>query len=179
MSVPSYDGSPWATKLQRISERSAQNKEFVLTKWGPLFCVEMLRELYHHLAGANAVGIERITQADYGANLERNLDPLMKRIRRGQYRPQPARITAIPKEDGSTRPLAIRCFDDKLVQLAVSRILTAIYEPLFLPGSFGFRPGRGCHDALRALSNATYRAYDGAVVDVDLRKYCNSIPHGP
>lgn len=179
MSVPSYDGSPWATKLQRIGERSAQNKEGVFNNLGHILCVEMLRALYHQLDGVKAVGIDGVTKANYGADLERNLDDLMKRIRRGQYRPQPARITEVPKEDGSTRPLAISCFEDKLVQLAVSRILTAIYEPLFLPCSFGFRPGRGCHDALRALSNATYRAYDGAVVEVDLQKYFNSIPHGP
>ena len=140
-----------------LSERSAQNKEFVFNNLGHLLWVDMLRELYHQLDGGKAVGIDGVTKVDYGANLEQNLDDLRKRIRRGQYHPQPARSTEIPKEDGSTRPLALSCFEDKRVQLAVSRILTAIYEPLFLPCSFGCRPGRGCHDALRALSNATYQ----------------------
>lgn len=88
-------------------------------------------------------------------------------------------ITEIPKEDGSTRPLAISCFEDKLVQIAVSTILSKLYEPLFLPGSYGFRPGRSCHDALRALNHATFRNWDGAVVEIDIRKYFNTIPHLP
>jgi group II intron reverse transcriptase/maturase len=98
---------------------------------------------------------------------------------RGQYQPQPARIVEIPKEDGSTRPLAISCFEDKLVQLAVSKILGKIYEPLFMPCSFGFRPEQSCHDAIRALNGSTFEAQDGAIVEIDLRKYFNTIPHGP
>jgi retron-type reverse transcriptase len=80
-----------------------------------------------------------------------NIKSLILKIRRGTYKPQPFRITEIPKEDGSKRPLAIACFEDKLVQLVVSTILSKIYEPLFLPCSYGYRPGRSGHDALRAL----------------------------
>ncbi|TDB40836.1 group II intron reverse transcriptase/maturase, partial [Photorhabdus khanii subsp. guanajuatensis] len=74
--------------------------------------------------------------------MDENIDRLLRRIHRGSYRPKPARITEIPKEDGSKRPLAISCVEDKVVQLAVSTILGKIYEPLFLPCSFGFRPGQ-------------------------------------
>jgi len=179
MSVLSYDGSSWETKLQRIGERSAQERELVFNNLGHILDADRLRELYHQLDGSKAVGIDGITKADYGADLERNLDELMRRIRRGQYRPQPGRVVEIPKEDGSRRPLAISGWEDKRVQLAVSKILSAIYEPLFLPCSFGFRPGRGCHEALKALGSATYQASDGAVVEIDLRKYFNAIPHGP
>jgi group II intron reverse transcriptase/maturase len=101
------------------------------------------------------------------------------RIRRGTYRPEPSRIVEIPKEDGSTRPLAIACFEDKIVQLAVSTILSAIYEPIFLKCSFGFRPNLSCHDAIKTLSQTMFKVQDGAVVEIDLRKYFNSIPHGP
>jgi len=171
MSVHSNDGSAWRTKLQRIGERSAQEEGFIFNNLGHILSADMLRELYRQLDGSKAAGRDGITKATYGTDLDRNLNDLMKRIRRGQYRPQPAQVIEIPKEDGSTRPLAISCFEDKLVQLAVSKILTAIYEPLFLPCSFGFRPGRSCHDALKALCGATYKVYDGAVVEIDLRSY--------
>ena len=100
----------------------------------------MLKVQYHLLSGSKAVGIDKVTKGLYGEKLDQNINTLIKRIRRGTYKPKPARITEIPKEDGSKRPLAISCFEDKLVQLAVSTILSKIYEPLFLPCSYGFRP---------------------------------------
>lgn len=81
------------------------------------------------------------------------------------------------KEDGSKRPLALSCIEDKLVQLAVSDILSSVYEPLFLPCSYGFRPGLNCHAALKALQQQTFRNWNGAVVEIDIRKYFNTIPH--
>ena len=177
MSVHSQDGKAWSTKLKRIGERSAQNRGEVFNNLGHLINVEMLKELYQQLDNKKAVGIDRVRKEDYGKNLDDNLSELIKRIRRGTYRPKPARITKIPKEDGSTRPLAICCFEDKLVQLAVSTILSKIYEPLFLQSSYGFRPGRSCHDALRVLNHAVFRTADGAVIEVDIQKYFNMIPH--
>lgn len=73
--------------------------------------------------------------------------------------------------------MAISCLEDKLVQSVVNAILTSIYEPLFIPTSFGFRPGKNCHQALRALSNHAYHHYDGAVVEIDLKKFFNTLPH--
>jgi len=179
MSIHSNDGSTWSTKLQRIGELSVQNKALVFNNLGHIICIDWLRELYRQLDGSKAIGIDGVTKAAYGANLEENLNDLIKRIRRGQYQPKPARIVEIPKEDGSSRPLAISCLEDKLVQLAASTILGKIYEPLFLPCSYGFRPHLSCHDALKALIQSAYRVYDGAVVEVDIRKYFNKIPHGP
>ncbi|CDL86696.1 RNA-directed DNA polymerase (Reverse transcriptase) (fragment) [Xenorhabdus cabanillasii JM26] len=111
----------------------------------------MLKGQFLRLDGNKAVGIDRMTKSAYGEHLDGNLHNLILRIRRGTYRPKAARITQIPKEDGSKRPLAISCIEDKLVQLAVSDILSRIYEPLFLPCSYGFRPGLNCHAALKAL----------------------------
>lgn len=180
MSGHSNDGpKTWSTKLKRISELSAENKGLVFNNLGHIINADMLRDLYDRLDGKKAIGIDGVTKETYGMNLEANLSDLMRRIRRGTYRPLPARIVEIPKEDGSTRPLAIACVEDKLIQLAASEILQAIYEPLFLPCSYGFRPNLGCHDALRALSGATFQVRDGAIVEIDLRKYFNSIPHGP
>jgi len=179
MSVLSNDGSTWSMKLQRIGELSSRDRSLVFNNLGHMISVDWLRELYRQLDGTKAIGIDGMTKERYGANLEENLSELMKQIRRGQYQPKPARIVEIPKEDGSTRPLAISCLEDKLVQLAVSSILNKIYEPLFLPCSYGFRPNLSCHDALKALNQAAFKMQDGAVVEIDIRKYFNTIPHGP
>ena len=138
---------------------------------------DLLRECYHQLDGNKAVGIDGVTKEAYGIKLEDNINDLLGRIRRGAYKPHPSRIVEIPKEDGSTRPLAISCFEDKLVQTAVTSILTLIYEPLFLPCSYGYREAIGPHDALRALMKYSNQNSDGVTVEIDLRKYFNSIPH--
>ncbi|MEI8281449.1 MAG: reverse transcriptase domain-containing protein [Armatimonadota bacterium] len=179
MSVHSNDGATWSTKLQRVGELSVHDKDLVFNNLGHIISIEWLRDLYRQLDGSKAIGIDGVSKESYGTNLEQNLSDLIKRIRRGQYLPKLARITEVPKEDGSTRPLAISCLEDKLVQLAASKILSKIYEPLFLPSSYGFRPGLNCHDALKALIQATYKMQDGAVVEIDIRKYFNTIPHGP
>lgn len=137
----------------------------------------MLRDIYQELDGRKALGIDGVYKEEYGKNLDENLKAVLLQIRRGTYKPQAARMVEIAKEDGSTRPLAISCFEDKLVQSAVNKILCAIFEPIFLQCSYGFRPNQDCHEALRALGKHASRNQDGAVVEIDLRKYFNSIPH--
>ena len=149
----------------------------VFNNLGHLLNADLLKGQFQRLDGKKAVGIDGVTKATYALNLDENIQGLIERIRKGRYQPKPARVIAIPKEDGSTRPLAISCLEDKLVQLAVSSILSQIYEPLFLPCSYGFRPGLNCHDALRALQQSTFRNWNGAVVEIDIRKYFNTIPH--
>ncbi|MEQ1966210.1 reverse transcriptase domain-containing protein, partial [Xenorhabdus nematophila] len=177
MTVHSNDGQSWLTKLERIGKKSTCNKQQVFNNLGHLLNSDMLKGQFLRLDGNKAVGIDRMTKAAYGEHLDGNIHNLILRIRRGTYRPKAARITQIPKEDGSKRPLAISCIEDKLVQLAVSDILSRIYEPLFLPCSYGFRPGLNCHAALKALQQQTYRNWNGAVVEIDIRKYFNTIPH--
>lgn len=177
MAVHSIDGETWITKLERIGKLAAQKPEEVFNNLGHLITIDMLRDLYCQISGNKAIGIDKVTKEIYGNNLEENLQNLIESVRKGTYRPKPSRITEIPKEDGSFRPLAISCFEDKLIQNAVSKILNALFEPIFLPCSHGSRPGRNCHDALRALNQYTWRNWDGAVVEIDIRKYFNSIPH--
>lgn len=165
------DGQSRLTKLERVSKLSVKDKTVVFNNLEHIIDLALLKETYDSLNGKKAIGIDGMTKEQYGVKLDENLKALHTRIRRGTYRPQPARLVEIPKEDGSTRPLAISCLEDKLVQSAVNAILTSIYEPLFLPTSFGFRPGKNCHQALRALSNHAYRQYDGTVVEIDLRKF--------
>ena len=165
MSVLSNDGiTTWLTKLDRIGELSASRHDIVFNNLGHIIDNDLLKELYANLDGKKAVGVDKVSKAAYGENLIEHLTCVLERIRRGTYKPKPARITEIPKEDGSKRPLAISCIEDKLVQLAVSTILSRIYEPLFLDSSYGFRPGVGCHDAITALNKATFKNWNGAVV---------------
>ena len=177
MSVHSEDRATWLTKLERIGKLSAQDPKIIFNNLGHIIDVDMLKEQYQRLDPKKAIGIDRMTKQAYGENLDENISNLVKKIRTGTYQPRPARITEIPKEDGSTRPLAISCFEDKLVQLAASTILSKIYEPLFLPSSFGFREGQSCHDALKALNSAAFKNWNGAIIEIDIRKYFNTIPH--
>ena len=177
MSVPSVDGKTWLTKLKRIGELSASQKNIEFNNLGHIINFEMLREMFNKLDGRKAVGIDGVTKEKYQANLTANLKNLLQRIRTRKYQPKPARIIEIPKEDGSTRPLAISCLEDKIVQMAVSATLTEIYEPLFLNSSFGFRPNRNCHMALKELGRQVFYNQNGAVVELDIRKYFNEIPH--
>jgi retron-type reverse transcriptase len=150
------DGQSRQTKLERVSKLSARDRTIVFNNLEHIIDISLLKETYDSLNGKKAIGIDGMTKEKYGVELDKNLKTLLTKIRRGTYRPQPARLVEIPKEDGSSRPLAISCLEDKLVQSAVNAILMSIYEPLFMPTSFGFRPGKNCHQALRALSNHTY-----------------------
>jgi group II intron reverse transcriptase/maturase len=167
------------TKLDRVEQRSRQDKGTVFNNLGHLIDLVLLRECHDSLDGNKAVGIDGISKTIYGKNLENNLEQLLFKLRRGSYHPQAARIVEIPKVNGEKRPLAISCFEDKIVQEAVKRIVERIYEPLFVDSSHGFRPGRNCHSALAALGRYVENWECGAVLEIDLRKYFNTIPHKP
>lgn len=177
MIVQTADENQKSTKLERIGKRAKFRRDTVFNNIGYIVDLDLLRESYRQLDGQKAVGIDGVTKASYGAKLEENLQDLLARIRRNAYKPQPSRLVEIPKEDGSTRPLAISCFEDKIVQQAVSKILTAIFEPQFLPCSYGYREETNGHEALRALMKCSNRNPNGATVEIDVRKYFNSIPH--
>lgn len=177
MSVLRKDGDQKTTKLERIGKVAEIRKDTVFNNIAHVVDLDLLRSSYQQLDGKKAVGIDGITKEAYGTKLEDNLQDLLRRIQGNAYKPKASRIVEIPKEDGSTRPLAIACFEDKLVQHAVNAVLTKIYEPLFLPSSYGFREGMNPHQALRALMKYSYQNTNGATVEIDLRKYFNSIPH--
>lgn len=167
------------TKLDRVERRSRQDRKAVFNNLGHLIDLELLRRCYDSLDGTKAVGVDGITKEVYGRNLEKNLRQLLLKIRRGSYHPQPSRIVEIPKVSGGKRPLAISCFEDKIVQEAVKRITERIYEPWFVDSSHGFRPGRGCHTALAALDKHLGKQDCGAVLEIDLQRYFNTIAHEP
>ena len=142
-----------------------------------LFNRESLAACFHELDGRKAVGADGVTKAQYGIHLERDLEELVERMKRMAYRPGPVREVLIPKagKPGAMRALGISNLEDKLVQGMVRKVLEAIYEPLFLDCSYGFRPGRGPHDAVRALHQYLYRHEVECVIDVDIASYFDSI----
>jgi group II intron reverse transcriptase/maturase len=136
-----------------------------------------MKEAYRLTRKDGAPGIDGVTAADYDGNLEANLLDLLDRIKSGRYRAPPVRRTYIPKADGSLRPLGIPTFEDKVAQRAVTMVLEAVYEQDFLPCSYGFRPGRSAHQALRHLRDDLWAKRLYWVVDIDISKYFDSIPH--
>jgi len=177
MAVHTAYGEQKVTRLECISRRAIHRKDTVFNNIGYVVDLDLLSECYQELEGKKAIGIDGVTKEAYGRKLEDNLQDLLLRIRKRAYKPQASRIVEIPKEDGSTRPLAISCFEDKIVQLAVSKILTAVFEPQFLPCSYGYREGINGHEALRTLMKYSNQFTKGATLEIDLRQYFNTIPH--
>lgn len=165
------------TKLERISQLSRENPDMAFTSIGHLINMEMLRKCHGEMDKDKAVGIDGITKEEYGKNLEGNLENLVERLKRKSYRPQPARRVEIPKDNGKTRPLSIYCYEDKLVQASIKKILEAVYEPVFYEEMMGFRPGRSCHQALRKLNQMTEGNKTSYVLDADIKGFFNHLDH--
>lgn len=167
------------TKLKRIAALSAANPEMVFTHVIHHFNKESLRACFHELDGKKAIGIDGIDKANYGKNLDENLRHLVDKMKRMAYIPGSVRQVLIPKngKKGATRPLGISNFEDKIVQMMMHKVLESIYEPLFHENSYGFRPGKSCHDAIKVL-HAHLSSHDvETVIDVDLANYFGSISH--
>ena len=136
-----------------------------------------MTEAYRLTRKDGAPGIDGVTAEDYEANLEANLVDLLARIKSGRYQAPPVRRHYIPKADGTKRPLGIPTLEDKVAQRAIVMLLEPIYEAEFLPCSYGFRPGRSPHDALRALRDGFMEQGLRWVVDADISKYFDTIDH--
>ena len=166
-----------ATKLDRIEEMSANNPRMVFTSLYHLINEDLLRECHQDLDGKKATGVDNITKAEYEANLDENLKELVERLKRKSYKPQPSLRVYIPKANGKMRPLGMASYEDKLVQSALGRILMAVYEPKFLDSMYGFRPSRGCHDALKELTRQIEKGKTSYIVDADIKGFFNNINH--
>ena len=149
----------------------------MLTSLHHLIDREWMLEAYRLTRKDGAPGIDGVTATEYEANLEAKLRDLLARIKSGRYIAPPVRRHYIPKADGTERPLGIPTLEDKVAQRAILLLLEPIYEADFLPCSYGFRPGRSAHDALRALRNGFMEQGLRWVVDVDISKYFDTIDH--
>lgn len=145
-------GTTWQ-KLSLIAGHARRDADFQFTSLAHLLNVDYLRDCYHSLNRNKAVGIDNVNWYEYGINLEENLEQLVSRLKRKKYQPIPARRVYIPKSATEKRPLGISALENKIVERGIRWILERIYEQDFLNCSYGFRPKRSCHQALKELND--------------------------
>ncbi len=160
-----------------VREAARRNKKIRFTALLHHVTIPFLRECFCALQRQAAPGVDEVTWRQYKQDLENRLADLHGRIHRGTYRAQPSRRVYIAKADGRQRPLGIAALEDKIVQRAVVRVLEQIYEEDFLGFSYGFRPGRGPHQALDALNVAIERRPVRWIVDADIRGFYDKVAH--
>jgi RNA-directed DNA polymerase len=161
--------------LERIRKAARERKKERITSLLHHISVDRLGEAFGELKRNAAPGVDGLTCEAYEADLERNLEDLHSRLHRGAYRALPSRRVYIPKADGRQRPLAIAALEDKIVQRAVVAVLNAIYEEDFLGFSYGFRPGRGAHDAMDALCVGITSRKVNFILDADIRSFFDTM----
>lgn len=165
------------TKLRRIAEMSRKDAKIEFTSLYHLLNKELLFQCHKELDKNKAVGIDGISKKMYGENLNENLDNLVERLKKKSYKPQPSLRIQIPKDNGKTRPLGIAVYEDKIVQLALKKIVEAIYEPRFLDCMYGFRPNRSCHDAIKSLNTDIERQQTNWILDADIKGFFDHLDH--
>jgi group II intron reverse transcriptase/maturase len=163
--------------LQRVRTAARKDKDARFTALLHHVTVSQLKDSYLALKRQAAAGVDGVTWSEYQENLDQRLASLHNRVQGGTYRALPSRRVYIPKPDGRKRPLGIAALEDKIVQHAVGKVLSAIYEEDFLGFSYGFRPGRNQHDALDALFVGLTRKKVNWVLDADIQGFFDAISH--
>jgi len=167
-----------SSALDRVRRAAKRDKKMRFTALLHHVTVDRLRTAYFSSKKHAAAGVDGVTWQHYGEQLEENLQRLHSEVHRGAYRAKPTRRVYIPKPDGRQRPLGIATLEDKIVQRALVEVMNAIYESDFLGFSYGFRPGRGAHDALDALAAGIAGKKVNWVLDADIRGFFDAIDHG-
>lgn len=166
------------TKLIRITKLAKEQPDIKFTSLVHLLNAENLKRCHHELPAGRATGIKQVTKEKYGENLDDNIEKLVASMKRRSYKPTPVRRTYIAKAGSKMkRPLGIPDHEDKIVQRGIAKILNAIYEPIFLDCSFGFRPNRSCHDALKILNVYIEERHTNFIVDVDIKGFFDNVSH--
>lgn len=164
--------------LTRVREAAIGNRKMRFTSlWHHVYDVDRLRECFLSIKRNAAAGVDGVTWQAYADLLEENLEGLSARLKSGGYRARPVRRTFIPKEDGTRRPLGVTALEDKIVQRAVSEVISAVYEVDFRGFSYGFRPGRSQHNALDALCVGLTQRRVNWVFDADIRGFFDAMSH--
>jgi RNA-directed DNA polymerase len=167
-----------STRLERIAKLAKDAPQMAFRTLAHHIDIELLHEAYRLTRKDGAAGVDGQSAAEYATRLESNLESLLNRAKSGAYFAPPVRRVHIPKGNGKeTRPLGIPTFEDKVLQRAVAMVLGAVYEQDFLSCSYGFRPGRSAHQLLEDLWSKTMNMGGGWVIEVDIRKYFDAIPH--
>jgi RNA-directed DNA polymerase len=162
-------------KLLKVAERAKREPEARMLALAHHVDEELMAAAYRRIRKDAAVGVDGVAKEQYGEHLEDNLRGLHTRMREGRYRHQPIRRVHIPKAPGKTRPIGISTIEDKIVQNALTMVLEVLYEPVFLDCSYGFRPGRSAHDALRTVNAACMRGEVNWVLEADIESFFDSI----
>ena len=166
------------TKLLRIAELAKSEPRMKFTSLAHLLNKQSLVQCHHELSNKKATGINGTTKEQYAETLEENIEDLVSRLKSKSYHPVPVRRMYIPKlNSNKKRPLGIPEHEDKIVQKSVTKILNAIYENDFLDCSFGFRPNRNCHDALKILNHYIEKKSVNYIVDVDIKGFFDNVDH--
>jgi RNA-directed DNA polymerase len=176
---PAQDGRGVSQGLAGVRKVARERKRERFTTLLHHVTIDLLRQSYLHLQKKAAPGVDGVTWRQYGEGLEGRLADLKDRIHRGAYRAQASRRIYIPKADGRQRPIGIAALEDKIVQQAVVTILNQIYEVDFRGFSYGFRPGRGPHQALDALSVGILRKRVNWILDADISGFLDRVPYCP
>lgn len=167
------------TKLNRIAEIAKENPNMQFTSLIHLIDKEMLLNCHKELKPRKASGIDEVTKSEYESNLDSNIENLVERMKAFKYKPKPVRRTYIPKVGSNKkRPLGIPSYEDKIVQLAINKVISSIYEQDFLDSSFGFRPNRSAHDAIKILEVYLSERKINYVVDADIKGFFDSVDYG-
>lgn len=165
-------------ELERVRQAAKKNKELRLNAlYHHVYNINTLREAYYSIRKYAAKGVDGVTWSDYGKNLEENLKSLSMRLKNGAYRAKPSLRVYVPKTDGTKRPIGIMALEDKIVQRATTEVLNKIYESDFCGFSYGFRPGKGPHNALDALCVGIEKKKINWILDADICSYFDSINH--
>lgn len=149
----------------------------VFTSLYHLLNKDLLLQCHKELDKNKAVGIDGISKEEYAKEIEANLDDLVMRLKNKAYKPLPTLRKYIPKSNGKQRPLGIACYEDKIVQLALKKLVEAVFEPRFLDCMYGFRPGRSCHDALKTVNWVIEKKKINYVLDADIKGFFDHIDH--
>jgi len=168
-------GAHMSPGLLKVVERARRNPDVRFNSLAHLLDEEALGRAYDRLRKDAAVGVDGITKEEYGQHLEEHLRGLHERLKSIRYRHQPIRRVHIPKANGKTRPIGISSLEDKIVQGALREVLEAVYEQDFLECSYGFRPGRSAHDALRAVNRLVSRGGITVILEADIQAFFDSI----
>lgn len=168
-----------STKQQRIAELAKQSPEMIFTSLAYHMDIEWLEEAYRRTKKSGASGVDGVTAKEYETELQENIKSLLERAKSGCYKAPPVKRAYIPKGQGKQelRPIGIPTLEDKVLQRAVCMLLEPIYEQDFKNCSYGFRPGRSQHQAIRAIWRETKGISGGWILEIDIRKYFDTIDH--
>jgi group II intron reverse transcriptase/maturase len=165
------------TKLTKVAEKAQSDHALRFTSLAHLLTPELLLETWQMMNKRGAAGVDEETIKQYADNLEERVSELHERLRQGRYKAPPVRRVEIPKADGKVRKLGVPTVEDRLLQAAAARILNAVYEPIFLNCSYGYRPRRGAHDALRQLRSHLIGGKVMQIFEADIRAYFDRVNH--